>query len=255
VKNSTNGANLEAVEILGNTAIEALLVPDSAHVATLADLKGKTIGVKGDLGPSVVTMLNQAGLVRGKDYKERLVSGFNPLVHIDTGIDALPVFLSNEPGVLTAAGGKYAQYKLFKATDSHIPGSFGTMFTSNDFAAKHPTVVEDFVRADLKGFADAQADPAGATAISVKRIQAIPGDTLTAAGETYRWQVESKLIADTQPKGLPYGVIDGASMQAQIDAYTASGVFTTKPTVAGRYDDKVARSVYDSSGTLIWPAN
>jgi len=89
----------------------------------------------------------------------------------------------------------------------------------------------------------------------VKRIQAIPGDTLTAAGETYRWQVEAKLIADTQPKGLPYGVIDAASMQAQIDAYTASGVFTTKPNIAGRSDDKVARSVYDSSGALIWPAN
>jgi len=255
VKNSTNGAELQAVEVLGNTAIEALVVPDRAHVTTLADLKGKTIGVKGDLAPAIVAMLNQAGLQRGRDYKERLLSGFDPRAHLDTGIDALPVFQSNEPGVLTAAGADYAKFKLFKANDSGTPGSFGIIFTSNDFAAKHPTVVEDFVRADLKGFADAEADPAAATAVSVKRIQAIPGDTLTAAGETYRWQVESKLISDTQPKGLPYGVIDPAAMQAQIDAYVAAGVFAAKPTITDRYDDKAARAAYDSTGALVWPAN
>ena len=255
VKNSTNGAELQAVEILGNTAVEALVIPDRAGVTTLADLKGKTIGVKGDLAPAIVAMLNRAGLQRGRDYKERPLSGFDPRAHLDTGIDALPVFQSNEPGVLTAAGGNYAKFKLFKASDNNTPGSFGMIFTSNEFAAKHRSVVEDFVRADLKGFADAVGDPVAATAISVKRIQAIPGNTLTAAGETYRWKVEAKLIADTQPKGLPFGVIDPTALQAQLNAYTAAGVFTTSPALTGRFDETVARSAYDSTGVLIWPAN
>jgi ABC-type nitrate/sulfonate/bicarbonate transport system substrate-binding protein len=169
--------------------VEALLVPGSANVKTLADLKGKTIGVKGDLAPAVVAMLNRAGLQRGRDYKERQLSGFNPQAHIDSGIDALPVFQSNEPGQLTALGGKYADYQLFRANDNNTPGSFGVIFTSNDFARDHPTVVEDFVRADLKGFADAVADPAAASAVSVKRIKANPGSTLTEAGEIFRWNV------------------------------------------------------------------
>ena len=48
----------------------------------LADLKGKTIGVKGMIPPSVKAMLAQAGLVEGKDYTTVGIEGFDPLVHI-----------------------------------------------------------------------------------------------------------------------------------------------------------------------------
>ena len=57
---------------------------------TLADLKGKTIGVKGDIPPSIVAMLAKAGLKRGTDYKEVLLDGFDPVAQLQPDIDALP---------------------------------------------------------------------------------------------------------------------------------------------------------------------
>jgi NitT/TauT family transport system substrate-binding protein len=252
LRQSGNGAKLEAVVIYGRTAIEALLVPKSAGVTKLSDLKGKTIGVKGDLPPVIVSMLNRAGLVRGQDYKEVLLDGFDPRAHLDTGIDALPVYKSNEPGQLTAAGGKYADYTVFDPAADGTPGSFGVIFTSAGFAEKHPSAVQDFVRADLRGWQDAAADPDAAVATAVKLIDAAGNPNfLSATGESFRWKVESKIVADSS-SGTPVGVIDPAALQAQVDAYTDAKVFTSSTPIAGTYSS-VAASVYDSTGKLIWP--
>lgn len=253
LRQSGNGAELEAVVLYGRTAIEALLVPKRAGVTKLSDLKGKTIGVKGDLPPVIVSMLNRAGLVRGKDYKEVLLDGFDPRAHLDTGIDALPVYKSNEPGQLTAAGGTYAEYTVFDPSADGTPGSFGLIFTSAGFAEKHPSAVQDFVRADLRGWQDAAADPDAAVATAVKLIDAAGNPNfLSATGESFRWKVESKIVSDSST-GSPVGVIDPAALQAQVDAYTEAKVFTTAPVIAGTHSS-VASTVYDSSGKLIWPA-
>ena len=58
--------------------------------------------------PSIVAMLAKAGLKRGTDYKEVLLDGFDPVAQLKLDIDALPVYKSNEPGQLDAAGVKYA---------------------------------------------------------------------------------------------------------------------------------------------------
>ncbi len=75
---STGGAKFEAIADYGKIPIEALLVRDDGKITQLSDLKDKTIGVKGDLPPSIVAMLAAAGLQRGKDYKEVLLDGFDP---------------------------------------------------------------------------------------------------------------------------------------------------------------------------------
>src|SRR6201746_2199573 len=107
-------------------------------------MKGKTIGVKGDIPSSIVAMLAKAGLKRGADYKEVLVDGFDPQAQLKLAIDALPVYKSNEPGQLDRAGVKY---NLFDPVKTDVPGSFGLIYASKDYAAAHPTVVADFTRA------------------------------------------------------------------------------------------------------------
>ena len=81
---SKDGAKFVAVTDYGKTPIEALVVPGDVAITTLQDLKGKTIGVKGDIPPSIVAMLSQAGLQRGKDYKEVLLDGFDPVAQLKT---------------------------------------------------------------------------------------------------------------------------------------------------------------------------
>ncbi len=132
---STGGAKFEAIADYGKIPIEALLVRDDGKITQLSDLKDKTIGVKGDLPPSIVAMLAAAGLQRGKDYKEVLLDGFDPKAHLQQAIDALPVYKSNEPGQLDAAGIKY---KLFDPADEGTPGTFALFYTTPDFLVEAP---------------------------------------------------------------------------------------------------------------------
>jgi ABC-type nitrate/sulfonate/bicarbonate transport system substrate-binding protein len=248
---STGGAKFEAIADYGKIPIEALLVRDDGKITQLSDLKDKTIGVKGDLPPSIVAMLSAAGLQRGKDYKEVLLDGFDPKAHLQQAIDALPVYKSNEPGQLDAAGIKY---KLFDPADEGTPGTFGLFYTTPDFLSKHPTAAEDFVRAAFKGYDDAVADPAAAVKISVDAINAAGNQAfLTEEGETYRWKQESATVAKGTPSG-PVGLIDPAVFKNEIEAYTKAGVFgDAPPSMDGTYDESVAASLHDSSGQLIWP--
>jgi ABC-type nitrate/sulfonate/bicarbonate transport system substrate-binding protein len=249
---SKGGAKFVAVADYGKTPVEALLVPANSPVTTLQDLKGKTIGVKGDIPPSLVAMLSQAGLQRGKDYKEILLDGFDPVAQLKTGIDALPVYKSNEPGQLDRAGVKY---RLFDPADYGIPGTFGVIYTTPSFLAQHPTAVQDFVRAAFKGYADAVADPPSAVAISLKEINAAGNQNyLTQDGETYRWQQESAIVAKGTPPGSPPGLIDPGVFAAEVAAYTKAGVFQTgAPSTDGTYNADMANGVV-SGTSLIWPA-
>src|SRR4051794_37144016 len=77
LNNTGAGAEFVALVDYGKAPIEALVTP-AGGATSLDQLKGKTIGVKGDLPPSLVAMLAKAGLARGTDYKELLLDGFDP---------------------------------------------------------------------------------------------------------------------------------------------------------------------------------
>ncbi|MEO7398889.1 MAG: ABC transporter substrate-binding protein, partial [Ilumatobacteraceae bacterium] len=219
----------------------------------LSQLRDKTIGIKGDLPSSLVAMLAKAGLQRGADYREVLLDGFDPVAQLAQGIDALPVYKSNEPGQLDAAGVKY---NLFDPADDAIPGSFGMLYTSKKFSTDHPTAVEDFARAALRGMQDAIADPAGAVAISVEMIDAAGNQAfLTAEGETFRWTAEAAIVTASTPAGDPVGLIDPAVFDAEYAAYVDAGVWPDGAPEDGKYYDvDLARSLYDDDGKLIWPS-
>jgi NitT/TauT family transport system substrate-binding protein len=249
-----DGAQFVGVVDYGKIPIEALLVRDDGKIAAVADLKGKTIGVKGDIPPSIVAMLSKAGLQRGVDYKEVQLDGFDPKAHLQQAIDALPVYKSNEPGQLDAAGIKY---KLFDPAQMGIPGSFGVIYTTPDFLAKHPTAVQDFARASLRGYEDAVADPAGAVKIAIDKINAAGNQAfLTEAGETYRWQQESKAVKDGTPAGQGVGLVDPNLVKAEFDAYAAAKVFPNgEPDPTKVEAATVATPLYDATTKLIWPAS
>ena len=248
---SKDGAAFVALADYGHTPIEELLVKADSGITTLAGLKGKTIGVKGDIPPSLVAMLSKAGLKRGTDYKEVLLDGFDPVVQLKQ-VDALPVYKSNEPGQLDKAGVKYT---AFNPTDDKIPGSFGLLYTSKQFATDHPTVAQDFIRAALKGMEDAAADPSGAVTLSLKQITAAGNQNfLSQEGETFRWKAELAEVVKGTPSG-PLGLIDPAAFQAEIDAYAAAGIFKGgAPATAGTFDDTVAKGLYGADGKVIWPS-
>ncbi|HRE01346.1 MAG TPA: ABC transporter substrate-binding protein [Ilumatobacteraceae bacterium] len=251
INQSGNGAEFVAVINDGKAPIEALITP-AGGATTLEALRGKKIGFKGDIPPSIVAMLAKAGLQRGTDYTEISLDGFDPVAHIRSGVDAFPVYKSNEPWQLQSAG---IEFNLFDPATDGIPGSFGIVYTSKGFVTAHPQATADFVRATLRGMADTIVDPAAAVAASVALINA-GGNTnfLTEAGETFRLSEDLRLVAASTPAGQPVGVIDPALFDAEYAAYVAAGVWPDGAPADGHYyDADLAASLYDANSTVIWP--
>jgi NitT/TauT family transport system substrate-binding protein len=251
VSYSKNGAHFTALAVEGKTAINTLLVKTDAGVKTLADLKGKTIGVLGVMPPAVTAMLAKAGLKDGQ-YKTVQLDGFDPIAHFQLAIAGRPGFQSNEPGILQRAGVPFLQ---FNPSDQGIPGSFGVLYSSPQFVADHPTAAQDFLRATMKGLADAVADPDAAVEACLQLIETAGNQNhLTADGERFRWRTESKLVTSSTPAGQPLGLVDPPALEREVAAYAAVGAMTAPPTLTGTYDAQLVKGVYDAAGTVIWPA-
>jgi ABC-type nitrate/sulfonate/bicarbonate transport system substrate-binding protein len=251
---AANEADLVAVAVEGRSAIDCLIVKPGV-AERLEDLAGTTIGVKGKLAPSLAAMLASVGMVEGEDYETVLIDGFDPLVHIELpGIVGFTAYKSNEPGTLERAG---VDFDLFAPSNYGIPGSFGALYTTRRFIDEHPTAVQDFVRASMRGLADAMADPEGAAATAVERVEAGGNPNfLSLEGETFRWTTDVKSIKAETPEGTGVGVPDPALLQAEVDAYAEVGLFgdAGAPEIADRYDVDLIAGVYDDSGAVIWPA-
>lgn len=247
---TSNEADLVALAVEGRTPIDVLMLkPDAA--ATLEDLEGTTIGVKGKLNASVAAMLAKAGLEEEADFDTVLLDGFDPLVHMEIpSIVGVPGYRSNEPGQLERAD---VDFEVFDPADFDVPGSFGVIFSSAEFVNEHPTAAQDFMRASMRGLADAIDDPDAATAIAVELINGNDNPNfLSPEGEEFRWRVESELVAGTAE--LPAGVIDPDLLQAEVDAYADVGMFGDEtPDLEGTYVD-VLTEVYADDGTVIWPS-
>ncbi|MEP7204234.1 MAG: ABC transporter substrate-binding protein [Ilumatobacteraceae bacterium] len=250
-----NEAGFVALSVEGRTGIDALIVKDGQSTE-LADLKGKTIGVKGAITPSVAAMLKKAGLTEGTDYNTVDISslGFDPKVHIAIPeIVGFPGFKSNEPLQLNAAG---IPFKLYDPADYGIPGSFGVIYTNSTFLADFPIAAEDFMRATMKGLADALADPKAAADVAVAMINANGNAAhLSPDGEIARWDVESKLISGSTASDLPVGVPDPALLQNEVDTYVEIGLFDGQiPDITTILNTTVVLGLYDDNGKVIWPA-
>ena len=250
-----NDAGFVALGVEGRTGIDALIVKEGQSTE-LGDLKGKTIGVKGAITPSVAAMLKQAGLAEGTDYQTALLDGFDPKVHIAIPeIVGFPGFKSNEPLQLQAAG---IPFKLYDPATYGIPGSFGVLYTNSTFLGDFPTASEDFMRAAMKGLADALADPKAAADIAVGMINANGNaNHLSPDGEVARWGVESKLVLDSaEVSDLPIGVPDPKLLQKEVDTYAQIGLFDGQvPDITSILNETLVKGVYDDNAKVIWPSS
>ena len=249
---AANDADLVTLSVEGRTPIDGLILKPGA-AETLEDLDGATIGVKGRMPPSISAMLATVGLVEGENFETVLLDGFDPVAHIGLdGIVGFPGYKSNEPGALERAG---IDFQLFDPIDYDIPGSFGVIYTSRDFAEDHPTATQDFIRATMRGLADALDDPAGAAGIAVDLVTAGGNPNfLSPEGESFRWATDAALLAESYPAGVAFGVPDLGLLQAEVDAYAEFGLFTeAPPTLSDVVDAELVASVYDDEQRVIWP--
>lgn len=246
---NVNGeADLVVVQQFGKTAIQALVVPEDSAIESVGDLAGTLMGIKGDLPPDIEMMLSIEGVDRG-DFEELDVP-FDPVGGFELGIDSLPVYKSNEPRQLDAAG---FGYRMFDPADYDVPSSFGVLATSASFLNDHPTAVQDFVRAGSKAFLYAVDNPDDAVARAVARIDLGENQAfLTTESESGRWAIESALALETTADGEGPGIPDMDLAGAQVQLLTDIGRYSELPDWESMVTREPAAGVYDGT-TLIWP--
>lgn len=251
VNNNVAGeGDLVALLHWGRTAIEAIVLPEGSQITDFSELCGSVVGIKGDLPYSLQTSVAMSGIDRGC-FEEILLDGFDPIQHLELGIDALPVYKSNEPNILSSAG---VPFTMLDPLDLEVPSSFGINFTTQAMIDEHPDLVVDVVRALIKAQDFAAANPDKAVDNAFELIDAAGNPMYFAKeAERYRWSVESGLIADLAPAGTGRGIPDLDLLGAEIDALTQVGVFEEMPDWRSMVNADIAASVYDGT-ELIWPA-
>ena len=246
--NIRGDADLMGFAQLGHTAISQLLIDPASGVSDLSDLAGMTMGIKGDIPIAIQAMIAKAGLQRGT-FDELLLEGFNPVEHFALGIEALPVYRSNEPRWLDLAG---IDYITFDPLEYEVPASFAIYMTTRSFYEEHPTVVEDFVRAGLRGYYFAADNPEEAINLAFERIEAAGNQMFLAREhELYRWTTDQKIIEDVTPDGLVIGQMNVARLGEEIENLVDLGVYEQKPDWLAMLDATVVPKLYEGN-ELIW---
>ena len=250
VANNVAGeGDLVALLHWGRTAIEAIVLPEGSGIDDFAGLCGSLIGIKGDLPYSLQASVALSGIERSC-FEEILLDGFDPVAHLELGIDALPVYKSNEPNTLTNNG---VPFTMLDPLDFDVPSSFGVTFTTQSMIENNPGLVADMVRALIRAQAFAAANPDIAVENAFELIDAAGNPLYFAmAAERYRWGVESALIADLAPAGVGLGLPDLDLLGAEVDALVQAGVFESTPDWQSMVNADIAAGVYDGT-TLIWP--
>ena len=246
--NIRGDADLMGFAQLGHTAISQLLIDPASGVSDLPDLAGMTMGIKGDIPIAIQAMIAKAGLQRGT-FEELLLEGFNPVEHFALGIEALPVYRSNEPRWLDLAG---IDYITFDPLDYEVSASFAIYMTTRSFYEEHPTVVEDFVRAGLRGYYFAADNPEEAIDLAFERIEAAGNQMFLAREhELYRWTTDQQIIEDVTPDGLAIGQMNVARLGEEIENLVDLGVYEEKPDWLAMLDATVVPKLYEGN-ELIW---
>lgn len=244
---AAKSANVEAIGILGHTPVEELAVSEKSNIQKVSDVQGTTMGILGTMPFSIRVMLVKQGVLL--DSIKQVDAGFNPIALDQGQFASRPVYKSNEPRQLDAAGVKY---KVFDPAAAGVVGSFGVITVNKDFARTNPTATEDFLRAQLKGFTYAMAHPTEAVAMTYKKTD--PKYYLSVEGEGFRWNTEAALVKSSTPSGKVYGYIDADQLRNEIEPLVSQVKSLPKmPELDTLYDARFVVHVYNGN-TIVWPS-
>ncbi|MDR3475988.1 MAG: ABC transporter substrate-binding protein [Devosia sp.] len=242
-----NGAQIEGIATYGNVgAIELITMADSG-IKELKDFVGKTVGYKGAVAPQFSAMFLDNGV--DANAINWVSVGYDPIILPNGNVQGLGAYKSNEPRGLEAMGYKITEWD----PDTYgIHSTFNTQIVNTDWAKKHPTAVEDFLRASFHAFdwisaSGANLDEALAYAASLSDAG------YDIAKSKVRFGVEQELIAKTQPADTGVGWQDAKQWQPEADALVRFKLVKTAPDIGAAQNDSYVNAIYKGK-TLIWPA-
>jgi len=238
-----SGAEIKGVATFGSVGVNALMVLEDSDIHTPKDLVGKTLGYKGAIPSWVTTMLAAEDVTR--DQFKAVSVGYDPRILDGKKLDALTVYKTNEPYIMEKAGIKT---RLIDPGDFGAETSFGVVAVNAQFAAEHPTAIEDFLRALSKAHQYALEHPE--EALKVLEARSTSGYDLES--ETNRWAVERELVQDNLHEGHGVAWQSDEQWQREMDMLVNAEVIKGPIPLDKVMDNSYIEAIYEGT-ELIWP--
>lgn len=233
---------LVAIAQIGQRGEQAFAVRADSPIRTPRDWEGRLVGYKSTVSADYLAILRAAGVDRSK--VREVPVGFDPRVLIEGRVDVYPVFVSNEPDTLARLG---FPVRLFLPMDYGVP-SLGLAFvTDRPTVEGRPDVVRRFLRAALRGLADAVED----------REAAIDMTMRYAVGEDRQHQramldaeIDGAITELTRREGL--GAMTRQQWEDLQKLLVDLGAQPKAVDLGQIVDERFVREAY-RNGRLIWP--
>jgi NitT/TauT family transport system substrate-binding protein len=128
--------------------------------------------------------------------------------------------------------------KYFVAEDYGITFPRDTLIVSRDTAAKQPQLVEGFLRASIRGWRDAMANPKEAVDIVMKT-----SPTLDRAHQEAMLTEAYRLMTSGKAKTEGLFTIDPVALQKAEEFLLKNNVLTKKVDVSVAFDDRFLKAI------------
>ncbi len=218
------GVDLVAVAAYYRSYPVRVIVKADSGIATLAGLKGHSIGIPGKYGENwfgLQVALKTAGLTE-KDVQVKEI-GFTQQAALSTGkVDAVMGFSNNELVQFQQAG---VAVTALEIASGQVPLVGICLATTSTYAKEHPEVVKAVVAGTLAGIGTTVADKGHALKVSADYI---PGLSAAAAQQNASLTLEATSPLWTGPSGTVDGRLDGAQWTAMADFMAAHGLTTKR---------------------------
>lgn len=240
-----SGIDLLGISSYSNVGLEILMT--DPEITDLTQLDGSILGHKGDMPPAVQAMLDNAGVDVAS--LQQVVVGYDPSILPRGQVDSLTGFISNEPNLLEASGDEVTVWRPY---DFDVPSSLGALAVNPEFAAEHPTAVEDFLRAALHAYDYCSENGEECVGYAAE----LSGEGYDAAHNLKIWQTEIDIIAESKAADANLGALDLSNIETLVAMLTEYSLLENELTVdaaQAMFDTSFIENIY-ADGSLIWPA-
>ena len=235
------GVPLVSIAQIGQRDEQAFAVRADSPIRTLKDWEGRLVGYKTTVSADYLALVSIGGVDRTK--VREVAVGFDPRVLADGRVDVYPVFSANEPDTLARLG---IPVRLFDPTTYGVPGLGLTFMTSQEMIQTKPEVVTRFLRAALRGLADAIADRDAAIDVVMKYAT---GED--RAHQRYMLDTEIDAAQNDLTRANGIGAMERSRYVALRDFLLQYGGLAKSVDVDAVFTDRFVKDLY-KDGRLVW---
>jgi NitT/TauT family transport system substrate-binding protein len=206
------GASIKSIGVILQTTPAAIQFFDTQHITSVAQMKGHSVaGSPGDAAYETLNAVLAANHVPLDSVQRINVDPAGKLAAVISGrADSLVGFYNDQAPTIEARTGK--KVDLLRYVDNGVNFYATGLIANDDTIAKQKPLLEAFVRATQRAYADAIAHRADAVAAEEKLAEKPPAADVLAK----QWDETIALLHTPRTKNLPVAVDDESDWKTTI---------------------------------------